>query len=134
MRHALRPTLPPALPLRRFLAGLLGLALMALAAGPAAAHAVVVTSDPAAGAALAAAPAGVTIRFNSRLDHGRSRLLLIGPDGAQQPLPIAADSEPTVLAAPVASAGPGQWRLRWQVLAVDGHITRGDIPFSIRAR
>jgi len=29
---------------------------------------------------------------------------------------------------------PGAWRLRWQVLALDGHITRGDVPFAIRAR
>jgi methionine-rich copper-binding protein CopC len=27
----------------------------------------------------------------------------------------------------------GAWRVRWQVLAVDGHITRGDIPFTLRA-
>ncbi|TAI60323.1 copper resistance protein CopC, partial [Bradyrhizobium sp. Leo170] len=27
---------------------------------------------------------------------------------------------------------PGAWRLRWQVLSVDGHITRGDIPFTVR--
>ena len=93
------------------------------------------TSDPAAGAALAAAPASVTIRFNSRLDHGRSRLLLIGADGAQQPLPIAAGQRADGAGRPRSpAAGPGQWRLRWQVLAVDGHITRGDIPFSIRAR
>jgi methionine-rich copper-binding protein CopC len=25
----------------------------------------------------------------------------------------------------------GVYVLRWQVLAVDGHITRGDIPFSV---
>ncbi len=111
---------------------LLGLAL--LRPVPAAAHAVVVSSEPVAGAALAAPPARVTIRFNSRLDHERSRLLLIGPDGAQTALAIAGDSDPVVLAAPLsAPPGPGAWRLRWQVLAVDGHITRGDIPFSIQA-
>lgn len=119
---------------RRILPGLLALAFALLAARPAAAHAVVVTSDPIAGAALPAAPAQVTIRFNSRLDHGRSRLLLIGADGAQQTLAIRADSEPTVLEAPVAGLTPGAWRLRWQVLAVDGHITRGDIPFSLQGR
>lgn len=120
---------------RRVLATLLIALLVALALPmPAFAHAVVVSSDPAAGASLAAAPAKVTIRFNSRLDHGRSRLLLIGAAGEQQVLAIEPDSDPTVLEAPVAAAGPGAWRLRWQVLAVDGHITRGDIPFTIRSR
>jgi methionine-rich copper-binding protein CopC len=27
--------------------------------------------------------------------------------------------------------GSGAYRLRWQVLAVEGHITRGDIPFTV---
>ena len=119
---------------RCILPGLLALLFGLLAAGQAAAHAVVVTSDPVAGAALAAAPAKVIIRFNSRLDHDRSRLLLIGADGAQQTLAIRPDSDPTVLEAPVANLTPGAWRLRWQVLAVDGHITRGDIPFSLQGR
>jgi methionine-rich copper-binding protein CopC len=119
---------------RRILPGLLAMGFGLLATNPAAAHAVVVASDPAAGAALAAAPAKVTIRFNSRLDHGRSRLLLIGADGAQQALAIRPDGEPTVLEAPLFGLVPGPWRLRWQVLAVDGHITRGDIPFSLQGR
>jgi methionine-rich copper-binding protein CopC len=28
----------------------------------------------------------------------------------------------------------GQYRLRWQVLAIDGHLTRGDIPFSVKSQ
>ena len=26
---------------------------------------------------------------------------------------------------------PGSYVLHWQVLAVDGHITRGDVPFTV---
>lgn len=106
-----------------------------LCPGLAFAHAVVVTSEPAAGASLAAAPRQVTIRFNSRIDQGRSLLVLVGPDAKQVSLDPAAGSEPTVLEAPVAAGTiiPGAWRLRWQVLAVDGHITRGDIPFTLTA-
>ncbi len=26
---------------------------------------------------------------------------------------------------------PGDYTVRWQVLAVDGHITRGDVPFTV---
>ena len=32
---------------------------------------------------------------------------------------------------PAQAGGTGRWRLRWQVLALDGHITRGDIPFEV---
>jgi copper resistance protein C len=118
---------------RRLLAGILVAPL--LRPGQAAAHAVVVASDPTAGASLATAPRQVTVRFNSRIDHGRSRLVLVGPDAVQLPLDPAPGGEPTVLEAPVGAAtlAPGVWRLRWQVLAVDGHITRGDIPFTLTA-
>jgi methionine-rich copper-binding protein CopC len=128
---------PPILarPGRRLLLGLL--ALPALRPNPAAAHAVVVASDPAAGAVLPAAPRRFTLRFNSRIDHARSRLLLVGPEGAQLALELAPETEPTLIEAALdaaAALAPGAWRLRWQVLAVDGHITRGDIPFTLQAR
>lgn len=112
--------------------------LLAVPARPAQAHALVVSSDPAAGARLAAAPARVVVRFNSRIDATRSRLSLVpatrGAAAAQAlPLEIAPASDPTLLEAPCPPLEPGPWRLRWQVLAVDGHITRGDIAFEIAA-
>ncbi|TCZ64095.1 copper resistance protein CopC [Roseicella aquatilis] len=119
---------------RRLLLGFIALPALARQA---AAHAVVVASDPPAGAVLAAAPRHVTLRFNSRIDHARSRLLLVGPEGAQVPLDLAPEAEPALLAAdlaPDAALAPGAWRLRWQVLAVDGHITRGDVPFTLQPR
>ncbi|WP_204623731.1 copper resistance CopC family protein [Crenalkalicoccus roseus] len=114
---------------------LLGLAL-AGAARPrrVGAHALIVASSPPAGATLGALPERVRLRFNSRIDHGRSRLLLIGPDQAQIPLEPNPAGEPATLEAalpPGLPAAPGAWRLRWQVLALDGHITRGDIPFTL---
>ncbi|MCB4820184.1 copper resistance CopC family protein [Roseicella aerolata] len=129
---------PPAAPIRPGRRRLLALAApLLLPARRAAAHAVVVASDPAAGASLAAPPRRVTLRFNSRIDQARSRLVLAGPDGAQVPLEVAPAGEPTVLEAvldPAATLAPGAWRLRWQVLALDGHVTRGDIPFTVRPR
>ena len=103
--------------------------------GGAFAHALVVASEPAAGAVLAAAPARVAVRFNSRIDPLRSRLALVPAEArtgaAPVTLEIAPGSEPTVVEAPCPPLAPGPWRLRWQVLAVDGHITRGDIPFTV---
>jgi hypothetical protein len=101
-----------------------------------AAHALVVASEPAAGATLNAGPARVWVRFNSRIDHARSRLVLHGPEKAEAPLALEpAAGDPVLLAAVADGApwAPGAWRLRWQVLALDGHITRGDVPFTFRA-
>jgi hypothetical protein len=102
---------------------------------PAAAHALVVASEPAAGATLAAPPARAVIRFNSRIDPDRSRLSIVAAEARSdtaQPLALEAGADRTTLAAALPPLGPGRWRLRWQVLAVDGHITRGDIAFVIR--
>jgi methionine-rich copper-binding protein CopC len=107
--------------------------LLALPAPAALAHAVVMAAEPAPQASLAAAPPLASLRFNSRIDAGRSRLTLVDPAGTTQELVLsAAPDQPTRLNAALPRLGPGAWRLRWQVLAVDGHITRGEIPFRIR--
>jgi methionine-rich copper-binding protein CopC len=96
------------------------------------AHAVIVDSVPAAGAVIAPGDSDIKLRYNSRIDHQRSRLTLISGDGMANGLAILPDSAPDVLAAKAPDLAPGQYRLRWQVLAIDGHLTRGDIPFSVK--
>lgn len=109
--------------------------LLGLAAttGPAAAHAIVTQSTPAADAAVAGPDVTVELRFNSRIDHHRSRLVLYLPGGDSRPLTQAPGAAPDVIAAKAIGLAPGAYRLRWQVLAIDGHITRGDIPFRVVA-
>ena len=101
--------------------------------GPADAHAIVTQSTPAADAAVTGPDVTVELRFNSRIDHLRSRLTLYLPDGGSRPLSQAPGAAPDVIAAKAAGLPPGAYRLRWQVLAVGGHITRGDIPFRVVA-
>ena len=108
------------------------IAAPALTAQTAAAHAVIIDSVPAVDAAVAG-DSDVTLHFNSRIDHQRSRLTLIAPDGSANLLAITPDSAPDVVAAKLSGLAAGQYRLRWQVLAIDGHLTRGDIRFSVKA-
>jgi methionine-rich copper-binding protein CopC len=118
----------------RFAAAAVIMALAQFAATPAVhAHAVIVGSTPAVDAVVAPGDSDVTLRFNSRIDHQRSRLTLVTPDGAISSLAITEDSAPDVVAARMSGLGAGQYRLRWQVLAIDGHLTRGDIRFSVKA-
>jgi len=98
---------------------------------PAAAHAIIVSADPAVDAVVRAPSLPVTLRFNSRIDRERSRLTLLRSDGSSQPVPLARAGSPDTLAAKIDGLAPGRYRLRWQVLAIDGHITRGDIPFAV---
>ena len=100
---------------------------------PATAHAILLDSRPGLNDAVPEGETRIVLRFNSRIDAGRSRLILTGRDRAQAPLPIAPGFPADVLAA-VASLTPGEYSLRWQVLALDGHITRGEVPFTVRAQ
>jgi copper resistance protein C len=110
----------------------LGLAQIA-GARVAHAHAVIIDSTPAVGAVVSAGDVDVSLHYNSRIDHQRSRLTLISGEGKTELLAIVPDSAPDVVATKISGLTPGQYRLRWQVLAVDGHLTRGDIPFSVKA-
>jgi copper resistance protein C len=106
--------------------------LLLLSVQEAAAHAIVIKSSPAADAVMPAGNVPIHLQFNSRIDPDRSKVTLVGPKGAQQRLTTAADSAADALDAEAKDLSPGAWRLRWQVLSVDGHITRGDIPFTVR--
>jgi methionine-rich copper-binding protein CopC len=97
---------------------------------PAAAHAILMDSVPAVNATAKGPDIAFDLRFNSRIDHKRSRLTLTLPDQSQQVLPIAEDSAEDRLDTK-ATLSPGAYTLRWQVLAIDGHITRGDVPFIV---
>jgi methionine-rich copper-binding protein CopC len=99
----------------------------------ASAHAVLVESTPGANSTVTGPDIAVKLRFNVRVDHGRSRLTLIATQGGSaQQLTIGDDKTPDVLTAKAAGIKTGSYVLRWQVLAVDGHITRGDVPFIVR--
>jgi methionine-rich copper-binding protein CopC len=108
-------------------------AVLALTPLPAAAHAVLVESAPPVGGTVAAGHVTFTLRYNSRIDRERSVLLLTAPDHGPARIPIAPEGEADSLAAGQDLA-PGAYVLRWQVLAIDGHITRGDIPFTVTAK
>lgn len=127
MRPEHAPSAPGAVLPRR--AALLAPLLLFATARQAAAHAVLVSSDPPANAKIPIGKRVFTLRFNSRLDHSRSRLTLMGPDGNQTVLTIDPATDLEVMTATAIVTEGGQ-SLRWQVLARDGHITRGDIPFK----
>jgi len=97
---------------------------------PAAAHAILMDSVPAVNGTAKGPDIAIDLRYNSRIDHKRSRLTLTLPDQSQQVLPIDLDGPDDRLDTK-ASLPPGAYTLRWQVLAIDGHITRGDVPFTV---
>ena len=113
---------------RIVIAALLGIALIPACAS---AHAILVQSEPAAGAKVPPGRVDLSFSYNSRIDRARSRLTLTGPDHTQSVLKIAPDGPPNLLETTTNLETPGAYVVRWQVLAIDGHITRGDVPFTV---
>ena len=119
---------------RRVLTRAFALAMMLLILPcNASAHAVVLSATPAVNSSVPVGPIDVVLTFNSRIDVARSRLWLRAPGGTEQPVALSTQPAPGSLAGRGEVAVPGAWILRWQVLSVDGHITRGDIPFVVQA-
>jgi copper resistance protein C len=114
--------------------GLLLLGGICLLAGSAWAHAIIVESTPKMNGAVTGPVLEIKLRFNVRIDGGRSKLTLILPDGASRAIEPPHQPSPDALSATVPGLLPGSYRLHWQVLASDGHITQGDIPFSVVTR
>jgi methionine-rich copper-binding protein CopC len=107
-----------------------------LAIGTAAAlhaHAVLVASSPAAHSSVKGPDVVIELRFNARIDAARSNLTISGPDRKVRPLEITAQDpgKPALLNTTAHGLAPGAYQLRWQVLAADGHITRGQVPFTV---
>ena len=106
-------------------------AAMVVGAPSAWAHAVIVSASPTANEHVVAGKLPVRIEFNSRVDKERSRLQVTAPAGDKTDVAIDQAGDPNVVAGTTGALGPGAYVLRWQVLAIDGHITRGDIPFVV---
>ena len=95
------------------------------------AHAVLVSSQPAVNSKVSGPEVAVLLKYNSRVDIVHSTLTLLTADGIVQKVVIESEPEPGVLSAKLTGLVKGAYVLRWQVLATDGHITRGKVPFQV---
>jgi methionine-rich copper-binding protein CopC len=97
------------------------------------AHAVLVDSTLHDSEVVSTPTLAVVLSFNSRVDQARSTLTLERPGPAS--IPVAVDKRPihpAELSGQLSNLTSGSYKLHWQVLAVDGHITSGVISFSVK--
>ena len=110
-------------------------ALLALAlAGTAWGHAVLVRSDPAQGARLAAPPRQITLWFTEPLERSFSTAELYAPDGSRVDGVTVRfpDGDPAAMTLEVGVLSPGVYTVAWQTLSrVDGHEWRGNFTFTV---
>lgn len=95
------------------------------------AHAVVLSSAPRAEETVRGEEIAIEIRFNSQIDAARSHMKLFRIGGGAVALPILDAASANMLKARATGLEPGPYRLHWQTLSPDGHITQGDIPFTM---
>jgi methionine-rich copper-binding protein CopC len=96
------------------------------------AHAILMESTPKLNSTVDGPNVDITLRFNVRIDGGRSRVLLVAPDGTSSALTLGSQAKPNILQTYATGLKPGAYKLQWKVLASDGHMSNGDIPFTVK--
>lgn len=96
------------------------------------AHAILVRSTPASHSVVHGSHLQIVLHFNSRIDASRSTLTLTNAAGKAQSIKTAVPAGPAELDAYADGLSPAHYFLHWQALATDGHITRGQIPFTVQ--
>lgn len=119
----------------RFLGWTAPLALVFLAGAPAAfAHAMLVHSSPADQAVVRSHQVDIALDYDSRIEASRCTVKLTDAAGKPVPLQMEHSAKPSELNAVAHGLANGKYQIHWQVLASDGHITRGDVPFTVAAQ
>ncbi|RAU23278.1 hypothetical protein CU669_03790 [Paramagnetospirillum kuznetsovii] len=93
------------------------------------AHAVLVESTPIVKSKVPGDKIEINLHYNSRIDAKRSRLVLKGA-GGETVLTVRQGKTEADIAATAEGLKPGAYTLLWDVLSVDGHVSRGKIPFT----
>ncbi len=108
-------------------------ALLVAPAGPASAHAVLVSSSPASSALVPDAPAEVVLTFSESVRKVPGKIRVIAPDGSR-----ADRGEPSfdgsVVAIPVDPGGDrGTYLVSYRVISADSHPVSGAFTYSVGA-
>ena len=99
-------------------------------AGPASAHDVLISSNPADGATLATVPTSLTFTFDQPVQNFDPVVSLVGPDGRQYATGTPAISG-NVVTGTVGTGPSGAYTAAYRVVSADGHPVSGEVHFSM---
>ena len=120
-------------PVAKFRTGLL-MTLLLLVPAVALAHAILLRSYPAKHQVIDGKDVAFDFHFNSRIDGARSTLNLVTPDGKRTAIAPTSQPSQDSLTAHAANLAAGEYTVHWQALSSDGHISSGDVPFTVRRK
>lgn len=106
--------------------------------GVALAHANLVSSDPADGARLAAAPATITLVFSEELKPEGNLITVSDAGGAQvdagdTTLDLNDPKRATLTVSLRSGLGDGTYTVKWKITSTDGHVEEGTLTFTVGA-
>ncbi|MDH6195350.1 methionine-rich copper-binding protein CopC [Mycobacterium frederiksbergense] len=106
-------------------------ALTLVGAPSAAAHAALISSDPADHSTLTSAPQRVSATFNEEMQPAFANMTVVGPDGN-----LWSEGEPqvagTVVSVAVRPLGPaGTYTVNYRATSADGHVVSGSWSFDL---
>jgi len=96
------------------------------------AHAILMDSTPKQNSTVKGPDVDITLRYNVRIDGGRSRVDLLAADGTKVDLKLDSQPKPDILQCKASGLRPGTYKLEWYVLASDGHMSKGQVPFTVQ--
>ena len=117
---------------RRWKHALLTLAIVLTGSQLLFAHAILVDSSPKQNSTVTGPDVDITLRYNVRIDGGRSRVALVAADGTKSDLKLDQQSQPDILKGKAGGLKPGTYKLEWHVLASDGHMSKGEVSFTVQ--
>lgn len=113
----------------------LALLLLAWAATGVFAHAELLGSDPADGAAVTSPPDQIRLFFSEPLEPEFYSIQVYATDRARVDRNDTAISptDPRILQVSLGDASPGTYTVAWRAFSLDGHVVRGSFAFAIGA-
>jgi methionine-rich copper-binding protein CopC len=108
------------------------LVLAGIVVSPAHPHAIVTKATLEEQPIVANAATPVTLHFNSRIEPGFTRVILV--DGTRQgrALEVTPGQNGDTVTVQLPALTPGMYALRYKVFAVDGHVTEGMLRFRVQ--
>ncbi|OPA76118.1 hypothetical protein BVG16_18040 [Paenibacillus selenitireducens] len=95
------------------------------------AHAQIQRSTPAAESELTNAPASIQITYTEGINGDLSNASLSTDAGAAVAVKLSTDGDKTLVITPKAALKDGIYKVKWQVLSVDTHVTEGSFRFAV---
>jgi copper resistance protein C len=114
--------------------GIFALSVMAVAwqPPPSQAHSFPTGSQPAVGSTVSAPPSEVVIHFDNPIEALFAKLEVLGAKGQEEDAGApAVGPGKRALSVKLKPIGPGDYTVKWSVVAEDGHRTEGSFVFTV---